>query len=226
MGLKVIITGSTGMIGKGVLLECIDDPRVESILVINRTPVDITHRKVKEVVISDFFKIDSISQHLNGYDACFFCLGVTSVGMNEADYSRLTHDLTVDFANKILEINPALTFCYVSGAGTDTTESGKSMWARVKGKTENDLFGMGFRKAYMFRPALIRPMRGIRSRTLWYNITYTFIRPFSFILKRFPKYVSDTSSMGKAMINVGLYGYHKNILESEDINAVAVIGKL
>ena len=156
MGLKVILTGSTGMIGKGVLLECIDDPRVESILAINRSPGDIVHRKLKEVVVTDFFNMDSVNQHLKGYDACFFCLGASSVGMNEADYSRLTHDLTLLFANKLFELNPEITFCYVSGAGTDI--SSKSMWARVKGQTENDLLQTGFRKAYMFRPALIRPM--------------------------------------------------------------------
>ena len=221
MGLSVILTGSTGMIGKGVLLECIDHPEVTSILMINRNPSDIKHLKLKEVLLKDFFNLDPIKEELRGYDACLYCLGVTSVGMKEEEYSRITYDMTLAFAKELLSMNPDITFCYVSGAGTDSTEKGKSMWARVKGKTENALIKMGFKKAFMFRPALIRPMRGIRSRTFWYNLTYAFIKPFSFLIKRFQKYVTDTSTMGKAMINVCLQGYDKNILESIDINTVA-----
>ncbi len=218
--LNVIITGSTGMVGKGVLLECIDSPEVESILLVNRNPIDIKHPKVKEVIVKDFSNLEAIWEYLKGYNACFYCLGVTSVGANEADYTRIMHDYTMVFAKEILALNHDLTFCFVSGAGTDST--GKAMWARVKGRTEDDLMKFGFKQAYMFRPGLIRPMRGIKSRTTWYNVFYTVFRPFSPLLRRFPKYVTDTDTMGRAMINVSLKGYSKNILQSADINIIGI----
>ena len=218
--LRVIITGSTGMVGKGVLLECIESPEVESILLVNRNPIDVKHPKVKEVIVKDFGNLESIWEYLKGYNACFYCLGVTSVGTSEEEYTRIMHDYTIVFAKEVLALNHDITFCFVSGAGTDSSEKGNSMWARVKGKTENDLLRLGFKKAFMFRPDLIRPMKGIRSRTMWYNVFYTAFKPFSFLLKRFPKYVTDTVTMGKAMINVSIHGYQKNILESEDINIV------
>ncbi len=218
MKLKVIITGSTGMVGKGVLLECIDSPEVEQILVINRSPVGITHPKLKEIIHKDFFDWSGIRKQLHGYNACFFCMGVSSVGMNEADYRRMTYDLTLGFAKELLAKNNGMTFCYVSGAGTDSTEQGRMMWARVKGKTENDLLGLGFKDAYMFRPGFIQPMRGIKSKTALYQGIYNIISPLYGLLRRMPKYVTTTVVIGKAMIRVAMDGCDKKVLESIDIN--------
>lgn len=218
MKLKVIITGSTGMVGKGVLLECIDSTEVEQILVINRSPVGITHPKVKEVIHKDFFNWTDIREHLEGYNACFFCMGVSSVGMIEADYRRMTYDLTLGFAKELLALNSNMTFCYVSGAGTDSSEQGWMMWARVKGKTENDLLALGFKAAYMFRPGFIQPMRGIKSKTALYQVIYNIISPLYGLLRRLPKYVTTTVVIGKAMIRVAMEGYDRKVLESSDIN--------
>ncbi len=220
MKLNVIITGATGMVGKGVLLECIDSPDVESILLINRSPVDVMHPKVKEIIHKDFFDLSSVRDQLTGYNACFFCLGVSSVGMKEADYKRFTYDLTLGFAKVVLFLNPDMTFCYVSGAGTDSSEKGKSMWARVKGKTENDLLSLGFKATYMFRPGYIHPMRGIKSKTPLYNAFYVVLKPLYPLLKRMPKYVTDNAAIGRAMIAVARNGYTKRVLESIDINSI------
>ena len=206
------------MVGKGVLLECMDSPEISEILLINRNSVNLKHPKVKEIIHKDFFNWSSIKDQLVGYDACLFCLGVSSVGMKELDYRKMTYDLTLGFAKELLKASPGLTFCYVSGASTDSTESGKTMWARVKGKTENDLLALGFKSAYMFRPGFIRPMRGIRSRTPLYNLLYVFIKPFVGLIMRNPKIATDSITLGKAMISVGLHGYKKKVLESIDIN--------
>ena len=208
------------MVGKGVLLECIDSPDVESILVINRSPVDVVHPKIKEIIHRDFFDWSGIRDQLIGYNTSFFCMGVSSAGMKEADYRRMTYDLTLGFAKVVLFLNPTMTFCYVSGAGTDSSEKGRMMWARVKGKTENDLLSLGFKAAYMFRPGYIHPMRGIKSKTRLYNTFYTFLKPLYGLLKRMPKYVTNNVTIGKAMIAVGLKGYSKGILESIDINKI------
>ncbi len=216
--LNVIITGSTGMVGKGALLECIDSAYVESILLVNRNPVDIKNTKIKEVLVSDFSNLDSVREDLKGYNACFFCLGITSVGMNEAEYTKVMYDLPVSFARQIHGLNPEMTFCFVSGAGTDSTGEGKTMWARVKGKAENEILQIGFQQAYMFRPGFIRPLRGIRSRTKLYNAIYSVVWPLAYLLQKFPKFATTTTVMGQAMINVALNGYPKTILESEDIN--------
>ena len=216
--LNVIITGSTGMVGKGALLECIDSSEVESILLVNRNPIDINHPKMKEVLVNDFSNLDSIRNDLKGYNACFFCLGVTSVGMKEDEYTKIMHDLPVSFARQVHGLNPDMTFCFVSGAGTDSTGASKTMWARVKGRAENDSLLLGFKDAYMFRPGFIRPLKGIRSRTKLYNTLYSVVRPFAFLLTKFPKFSTTTTVMGQAMINVALKGYPKAILESEDIN--------
>lgn len=215
--LRVIITGSTGMVGKGVLLECLDSPDVESILVVNRSPIDLKHPKLKEILVANLIDPESKIK-LKGYNACFYCMGITSVGASEEHYTHVMHDLTLVFAEAALSVNPDLTFCFVSGAGTDSTEKSRQMWARVKGRTENDLLKMKFKKAYMFRPGLILPKRGIKSRTRWYNYFYTVTKPISFIFKRMPKYVTDTITLGRAMINVCLHGYQESILESLDIN--------
>jgi uncharacterized protein YbjT (DUF2867 family) len=216
--MNVIITGSTGMVGRGVLLECLDHPKIEQVLVINRHSLQLSHPKLEEIIHQDFFNWSGLEDQLRGFDACFFCLGVSSNGMKEAAYHRMTYDLTMRFAQTLLPRNPHMTFCYVSGAGTSSEEKGM-MWARVKGKTENALLSLGFKDAYMFRPGFIKPMRGIKSRTPLYNSLYKVIKPFEGLIMKFPKWATDTVTVGRAMIEVGLSGYSKKILETEDINS-------
>lgn len=222
MKIKAIITGSTGMVGKGVLLECLENPKVESVLVVNRRPVGIKHEKLTEVIHNDFYNLQEIEKSLAGYNACFFCLGTTSVGKSEEVYKRITHNLTINFAKTVLEQNPEMSFCYVSGTGTDSTEKGKTMWARVKGKTENDLLAMGFKNAFMFRPGYIQPVRGEKAVSGLVNFSYKIFKPFYPLLKKiFPKFVTSTENIGKAMINVVLNDSGIKILESNDINRTA-----
>ncbi len=223
MAYRVVITGTTGMVGKGVLLECLDHHLVESVLLINRSSAKIQHPKVKEVLIKDFFDLSSIKEELNGYDACFFCLGVTSVGQSEENYSKITHDLTLNFANVFIENNKESVFCYVSGAGTDSSEKGRTMWARVKGKTENDLLTLGFKNTYIFRPGYIQPLRGIKSKTGWYQALYNVFWPIYLILKHFPSTATNTTNMGLAMINTLDGKYSKTILETKDINQLSIL---
>lgn len=220
--MKVIITGATGMIGKGVLLECLDDQRIESILLITRNPVVVAHNKIKEVVLKDFNNPESISSDLSGYDAVFFCLGVSAGGMNEESYRKITYDYTINFAKAYLSKNPGGQFIYVSGTGTDSTEKGRMMWARVKGKTENELLKMPFKKAYMFRPGVIRPLRGIKSRTPLYRFLYIIITPFWPLFKWIMgKNLTDTTRIARAMINVVAFGSEETYFENKDINILA-----
>jgi uncharacterized protein YbjT (DUF2867 family) len=222
MKLKVVITGATGMVGKGVLLECLDSENIDSVLLINRRSIDIKHKKLKEIVHQDFYDLSSIEDQLKGYDACFFCLGISAYRMSEEDYSKITYDLTLHFANTLLNLNPEMTFCYVSGQGTDSTEKSRMMWANVKGKTENALLRLPFKKAYMFRPGFIQPMRGIKSSTKMYNTMYTLIKPLMPVLKLlFPKSITNTDRVGKAMINSVTIGYDKTHLDNQDINKLA-----
>ena len=223
MSYKVIITGTTGMVGKGVLFECMDHPLIESVLLVNRSSAKIQHPKVKEVLIKDFFDLASIKEDLGGYDACFFCLGITSLRQTEENYAKITHDLTVQFAKTFLQLNDNSVFCYVSGAGTDSSEKGSIMWARVKGKTENDLLSMGFKGAYMFRPGYIQPLRGIKSKTQWYQALYTIFWPVYLILKHFPSAATNTTNMGLAMINTLEGKCSKTILETKDINKLSAL---
>ncbi|MBZ0099692.1 MAG: epimerase [Taibaiella sp.] len=218
MSLRVIITGTTGMVGKGVLLECLEHPWVSEVVVVNRHPLGLAHPKLKEIIHKDFHNLSAVKDQLRGYDACFFCLGVSVVGLSEEQYTRITYDLTLHFAETV--INPNMTFIYVSGAGTDSSEKGRSMWARVKGKTENALLNMPFKAAYMFRPGLILPMKGIRSGTVWYNAAYFILRPFFRLMKHSPS-VTNTVRVGEAMINIALHGSDKVHLENRDINEVA-----
>ena len=171
MKIRSIILGSTGMVGEGVLHECLKSPGVESVLVINRRPCGMVHEKLTEIIHPDFHDFSSIKDQLSGYNACYFCMGVSSLGMKEADYNRVTYDLTLHVANTLVKINPEMTFCYVSGAGTDSSEQGRSMWARVKGKTENDLLKLPFNAAYMFRPGYIQPIKGLKN-TYKFSIIY------------------------------------------------------
>ena len=219
--MKVILFGATGMVGQGVLRECLLDARVEAVLSIGRSKTGQTHPKLREIVHSDFFDFTPLRSDLAGYDGCFFCMGVTSVGMNEADYRRLTYDVVMAAARPLSELNPAMTFVYVTGTGTDSTEKGSVMWARVKGKTENDLFKLPFKAAYMFRPGIIQPLHGIRSKTNWYQAIYTVAAPLLTLLRAVaPRYVTTTEQVGRAMIGVVRRGYPKTILENADINRV------
>ena len=221
MKLKAIIFGSTGMIGQGVLMECIESAEVESVLLINRRALNPQHPKVKEIVHADFNDLSSLIPEFSNYNTCFYSLGVSAVGLTEAEYHSITYDLAVNIAEAILKTGKDFTFCYISGKSTDSTEKGRIMWARVKGKLENKLLSMPFKNSYMFRPGYIQPLKGIRSRTRWYNIIYTVFKPLYFLLKPLKNYVTNTTALAKAMISVAANGYEKRILESSDINKVA-----
>jgi len=210
------------MVGEGVLHECLNHPDVESVLVINRKPCGVKHDKLKEIIHKDFFDLAPIEDQMAGYNACFFCAGVTSIGKKEDEYRRLTYDLTMNFAETLVKVNDEksreITFCYVSGMDTDSTERGKRMWARVKGKTENDLMKLPFKNAYMFRPGYIQPIKGLKNT---YTV-YKFLAPFYLILKTlFPKYTVTLKEVALAMINVALYSPEKKILECGDIREAA-----
>jgi uncharacterized protein YbjT (DUF2867 family) len=218
--MKVILFGSTGMIGQGVLSECLKDAGVESVLVINRQTCGITHPKLKEIIHTNLFDLSPISIGLAGFDACLFCVGVSSVGMKEADYNKMTYELTTKVAVTLLNLNKDMSFCYISGANTDNTENGNTMWARIKGKTENELLSMPFRSVYMFRPGYIQPMKGVKSKTRLYRVMYSFLKPLYFLIKNIDSMVTSSETLGKAMIIAASTGYEKKILESKDINAI------
>lgn len=210
------------MVGSGVLTECLKDPRVRSVLVVGRSPSGVAHLKFRELMRSDFFDYSDARADMKGYDACFFCLGVSAAGMAETAYHRVTYELTLAAAAALGELNPGLTFCYVSGEGTDSTERGRSMWARVKGKTENQLLRMPF-NAYVFRPGIIQPLKGVRSKTKLYQAFYNVIGPLYPLLRRLlPRHVTTTEHVGRAMIRVAATGYSKHVLENPDINLLAV----
>ena len=218
MKIKVIITGATGMVGEGVLHECLLHENLEEILLVTRKSCGIMHPKLKEHVHNDFYDLSSIASQLKGYDACFFCLGISSIGMKEPDFYKVTYTLTMHFANTVSIQNNAMTFCYISGASTDSTEKGKVMWARVKGKTENDLMKLPFKAVYNFRPGYMQPTKGLRN-TLGFYKYVSWMYP---LLKSiFPNNVSTLSELGQSMINAALKGYTKNILEVKDIKALA-----
>jgi uncharacterized protein YbjT (DUF2867 family) len=220
--MNVVIFGASGMVGQGVLLECLRDTGVERVLVIGRSSAGRQHAKLREVLVRDLFDVASYANELTGLDACFFCLGVSSAGMSEADYRRLTYDLTIAIAQELAARNPALCFVYVSGAGTDSTERGRTMWARVKGSTENALLRMPFRGAFMFRPGLIQPLDGIRSKTRVYQIVLALGAPLLPLLHRaFPNSVLTTREIGQAMLVVARNGWPRPLLEPKDIHAAA-----
>lgn len=209
------------MVGQGVLRECLLADDVESVLAVGRTATGQKHEKLQEIISTDLFDLSSIESYLSGFDACFFCLGVSAAGMSEPDYRRLTYDLTTSVAKTLSRLNSGMTFVYVSGAGTDTTERSRMMWARVKGKAENDLLKLPFRAAYMFRPGYIQPLHGIRTKTKWYGAMYTVMAPLYPIWKRLlPKYVTTTECVGRAMLNVARRGAPKRLLENQDINGL------
>ncbi len=215
---KVIITGATGMVGKGVLLECLDHESISEVLAIGRNSVEMDHPKLKELIHEDFSEFKSVRDQLAGYDACFYCMGISAAGMKEVDYKKITHDYTLALADVLYELNPEICFTYVSGQGTDSSEKGRIMWARVKGKTENDLLNMGFKQAYMFRPGIIIPLRGIRSRTRLYQFFYDYFMWLIRIVKLLaPKSVVNTTQLSQAMINAMNLGYDKKVLKPGDI---------
>jgi len=219
--LKVIITGATGMVGEGVLHECLKHADVEKVLVITRKPCGYSHPKLTEIVHNNFFNITSLADRLKGYDACYFCLGVTSLGKNEAEYTKLTYTLTLNFATTLATLNPGMTFCYISGAGTDSTEKGRTMWARVKGKTENDLMKLSFRQVYNFRPFGIIPFLPLKPSQTYYK-TYKYLGwLFSLMKVITPNYVITLKDLATAMINSSLIGYSRNNLEVKDIKILA-----
>ena len=216
---KVVLFGATGMVGQGVLRECLLDADVKSVLAIVRASSLPQHEKLREIVPQDVSDLSGIEDRLSGYDACFFCLGVSSVGMKEETYRRVTYDLTVSVAKTLAKLNPTMTFIYVSGAGTDSTERGRSMWARVKGRTENALLQMPFKAVFLFRPAYIQPLHRIRTKTRWYGAAYALMRPFYPFLKMLsPNYVTTTECVGRAMLSVTKRGFPKPVLENRDIN--------
>jgi uncharacterized protein YbjT (DUF2867 family) len=218
---KVILLGATGMVGQGVLRECLLDPEVPGVLTIGRSSTAQRHEKLDEIVRQDLWDLSAVEGKLSGYDACFFCLGVSAVGMKEETYRRVTYDLTISVARMLSRLNPGMTFIYVSGAGTDSTERGRTMWARVKGKTENALLQMPFKAAYMFRPAYIQPLHQSRTKTKWYGVVYAIVGPLYPVWKLlFPKYVTTTECVGRAMLKVAKRGAPKPVLESQDISRI------
>ena len=217
--MNAIVFGGTGMVGQGVIRECLLDPDIVYVLSVVRAPSGQRHPKLRELVHANFLDFSPIESELSGFDAAFFCLGATSAGKTEEQYSRVTYDITMAAAEPLARLNPGMTFVFVSGAGTDSTERGRVMWARVKGKTENALLRLPFKTVYMFRPAVIQPMHGIQSRTALYRIPYLILRPLTpWLRKRFPRYVTTTEQLGRAMISAAKHGAPKPVLESADIN--------
>jgi uncharacterized protein YbjT (DUF2867 family) len=220
--MKILIFGATGMVGQGVLRECLEARDIERVVAVGRTPTGFTHERLAEVVAPDMFALSALQGQLAPFDACFFCLGVSSVGMKEDEYTRITYDLTLIVARLLRESNPAMTFIYVSGASTDSTERGKLMWARVKGRTENALLGLGFKGAYMFRPGIIQPLHRVRSKTTLYRLTYAVATPLFGAIRTFwPRSLVTSADIGQAMLNVARHGFPKVVLEVPDIQDAA-----
>ncbi len=219
--MKLLLFGATGMIGQGVLRQALVDPDVTAVVTITRVPTGTTHPKLREIVRADVSDLSGLDAELSSCDACLFCLGVSAVGMTEEAYSKLTHDLTLAVANRLVALNPGMTFLYISGAGTDATEKGRSMWARVKGKTENDLLRLPFKASYMLRPGYIQPLHGIKSKTRLYRVIYSVMAPVSPLLRRlFPRAVTDTDNLSRAMLRIARTGASRPVLENGDLNAL------
>ena len=217
--MKVLLFGATGMVGQSVLRECLLSPKVEAVLAIGRGPVGQAHDKLKNLVLADLFDLSGVEDRLKGFDACFFCLGVSSAGMTEADYRRITFDLTLSVARTLSRLNPGMTFVYVSGASTDATGRGRTMWGRVKGETENALLRLPFKAAYMFRLGALQPLHGVRSKTPIYNFFYAVLGPLLSPFRAvFPNYITTSEQLGRAMIAAAERGAPKAVLEVRDIN--------
>lgn len=220
--MKVIITGATGMIGKGVLLECLDHEDITEVLSISRKSVGINHPKLKELLHQDFSEFSSVSSDLRGFDACYACMGVSAGETTEEEYRKRTYDFTLSLAKELFQLNPGATFIYVSGQGTDSSEKGRSMWARVKGKTENDILALGFKQAFMFRPGGIIPKNGVKPSSKMYRRLIFWLGWLLWLMKLLaPKSIVDTSQIGNAMVNITKNGYDKKIINPVDIQVLA-----
>jgi uncharacterized protein YbjT (DUF2867 family) len=220
--MKILLFGATGMVGQGVLRECLLDADVESVLAIGRSATGQMHEKLRELAHADFTDFSAIEGELAGYDACFFCLGISSAGMSEADYHRITYEYALAAAETLARVSPQMTFCYVSGSGTDSTERGRFMWARVKGKTENAILKLPFKAAYMFRPGYIQPLHGINSKTRLYRVGYAVMGSLYPLWRAiFPKYVITTEDVGRSMLEVARHGAPKQALENVDLAALS-----
>jgi uncharacterized protein YbjT (DUF2867 family) len=218
MKIKIILTGATGMVGEGVLLECLAHPDVEQVLMVNRRPNPLHHPKLKECIVPDFFSLDAVAGQLTGYDGCLYCAGISSAGMKEAEYSRITYDTPLYFAQKLAGLNPGMTFSHVSGSHTDSSEKGKIMWARVKGKAENALLKLPFKSVYNFRPGFMKPTVGQKNIKSYYKVISSL---YPLLRLLFPGQVSTIREVGLSMINSVLVGYPKQILEIKDIKILA-----
>ncbi len=216
--MNVILFGATGMIGQAVLLECLDDPGVTEVLAVSRRPLERGHPKLRTLLVDDFGDYSAVESQMDGFDACFYCLGIASGGLNEAQYKKITHDYTLAAATTLLRLNPDICFCFVSGQGTDSSERGRLMWARVKGATENALLKMGFKQAYMLRPGWIQPMRGVESRTAAYRRAYQVTGWLYPAIKGFSSMVIASDQLGRVMLRLAREGAPRQILESRDLN--------
>jgi uncharacterized protein YbjT (DUF2867 family) len=220
--MRVIITGATGMIGKGVLLECLDHTEISEVLSLGRKSLEMSHPKLKELIHKDFSEFESVAEQLKGYDACYHCMGVSAAGMNEEQYAKMTHGYSMALASVLYRLNPKMTITYVSGQGTDSTETGRSMWARVKGRTENDIINMGFKQAFAFRPGAIIPLRGIQPSSKLYRVLINNLTWLLKLIKKIaPNSVVNTTQIGMAMINITKHGYDKTIIDPKDILKLA-----
>jgi uncharacterized protein YbjT (DUF2867 family) len=219
--MKVLLFGATGMVGQGVLRECLRAPDVEYVQTVGRSTTGQLDPRLNEIVQPDMFDYQSIEASLQGFDACFFCLGISSVGLTEAQYSRVTYDLTLAAAHTLARLNPQMVFVYVSGAGTDSTEQGRSMWARVKGKTENALTRLPFKAVYLFRPGVIEPLHGIQSRTRLYRMIYPVLRPLMALMRMvLPNQIVTTEQVGRAMLALARRPRGNAVVDPADINAI------
>lgn len=224
--MNAILFGASGMVGQGVLRECLADPAVEKVLSVGRSLTGQQHPKLREIVHANLLDLSPIERDLTGFAVCFFCLGVSSAGMTEARYATVTYDLTLSVAKTLAKLNPAMTFIYVSGQGTDSSEHGRTMWARVKGKTENELLRLPFKAAYMFRPGFILPTHGVKSKTMLYRLAYAVATPLYPLLKKLiPNSVTTNEQLGRAMLHVAMHGYPKPVLLGSDINSIANDGQ-
>ncbi|MEJ0085057.1 MAG: NAD-dependent epimerase/dehydratase family protein [Pseudomonadota bacterium] len=220
--MRILIFGATGMVGQGVLRECLEADDVTRVAAIGRSSTDMTHERLTEIVTPDLANLEPIRDQLAPFDACFFCLGISSLGMKEPEYTRVTFDLTLNIARLLVRENPQMVFTYVSGAGTDSTGNGKLMWARVKGRTENALIALGFKAAYMFRPGIIQPLHAVRSKTAAYRVTYDLARPlFALIRAIWPRAIVTSAEVGRGMLGVARRGFPRAILEASDIQDAA-----
>ena len=220
--MKVIITGSTGMVGKGVLLQCLDDNRISKVLVVNRSPIEIEHIKIKEIICEDFLNLENYKKDFIGYDACFHCMGISVVGSSHEYYKKSIYDISKIITDLVFEGNKNSVFNYVTGEGTDSSEKGPIRWARIKGRAENYILQKGFKDSYMFRAGIIIPEKGIKSRTKIYNLFYVLMRPVYPILKLLP-FITTTSKLGNAMINTLFFNYKKKIINNIHINKISFL---